>query len=174
MLCQGYRRGPAFNRHHSRVLNSSIGGLSRLYENQYVEDLKSSTWPEILRLLGRGGNLIMIDLLVDCAIFRQVESGRGNYYQISGMSILSKQVAVLYLSCTGLPLGDLKTLDPPPAKLELTAASRSFVAAKPDEKTPAAILFVRNRFLYARPVLNSRGAVTFGLRHTRKCSSSIG
>jgi hypothetical protein len=31
------------------------------------------------------------------------------------------------------------------------------------------IRFVRNRMFYARPALNASGAVSFGLRHIRKC-----
>lgn len=82
ILGQGYRKGPAFSR--LATPNVSIGGLSAVFPNQYVELVKSSPWPEVLKLLGRGGDLLMIDLLVDCALFRRVECGRGNYYQISG------------------------------------------------------------------------------------------
>ena len=35
-------------------------------------------------------------------------------------------------------------------------------------KSPAAINFVRNRMFYARPALNAKGTVTFGLRHIRE------
>jgi telomerase reverse transcriptase len=33
--------------------------------------------------------------------------------------------------------------------------------------TPANIIFVRNRMLYARAALNAQGGVRFGLRHIR-------
>ena len=35
-------------------------------------------------------------------------------------------------------------------------------------KSPAAIIFVRNRMFYARAALNAKGKVTFGLRHIRE------
>ena len=34
--------------------------------------------------------------------------------------------------------------------------------------TPASIVFVRNRMLYARAALNAQGGVRFGFRHIRK------
>lgn len=63
-----------------------------MFRNQYVDLLKSSPWPELLRLLGMGGEGIMIDLLVDCALFTRVENSRENYYQICGgsRSLLTK------------------------------------------------------------------------------------
>lgn len=75
-------------------------------------------------------------------------------------------------SIQGVPLGDLKVLEPAKA-VEIAVAEGTIAvvkAAVPTEtvKSPAAIQFVRNRMLYARPVLNSRGVVTFGLRHIRK------
>lgn len=33
---------------------------------------------------------------------------------------------------------------------------------------PNSIVFVRRRMLYARPAINSKGGVRFGLRHIRK------
>ena len=88
MLAQGYRRGPSFSHNNSRTLESNIGGLSILYPNQYVQSLKEEPWLAILRVLGKGGDLIMMDLLLDCGIFRQLDAGRGNYYQISGGYII--------------------------------------------------------------------------------------
>lgn len=61
-----------------------MGGLHLVFRNQYVNLLKSSPWPEILRLMGKGGEAVMIYLLVDCSLFYKVEQSRGNYYQISG------------------------------------------------------------------------------------------
>lgn len=55
-----------------------------IYPNQRVELLKQSPWPEILKLLGNSGDRIMMDLLLDSAMFLPVGSCQGNYYQISG------------------------------------------------------------------------------------------
>ena len=38
------------------------------------------------------------------------------------------------------------------------------------QRSTAEINFVRNRMLYARPALNARGLVHFGLRHIREWS----
>jgi telomerase reverse transcriptase len=67
-----------------------IEGLASVYPNKYVHDMKAAPWPQILKLLGKGGDCVMIDLLLDCGIFLSVKSGRGNYYQISGTSSAMK------------------------------------------------------------------------------------
>jgi telomerase reverse transcriptase len=46
--------------------------------------LKSSPWPQILALMGKEGQRMMIDLILDCGIFVAIESGNGNYFQLSG------------------------------------------------------------------------------------------
>lgn len=40
-------------------------------------------------------------------------------------------------------------------------------------KSPAAISFVRNRMFYARAALNTKGRVTFGLRHIRETETCM-
>ena len=76
-------------------------------------------------------------------------------------------------SVIGVPLGDLKVLEPlKVGDADLVKGDAPAVespASVTTVKSPTAIQFVRNRMLYARPVLNSRGAVKFGLRHIRKC-----
>ena len=67
-------------------MTAGVGGLHLVFKNHYVDLLKSSPWPEILRTLGKGGEGVMIDLLVDCSLFYKVEHSRGNYYQICGES----------------------------------------------------------------------------------------
>lgn len=51
-----------------------------------------------------------------------------------------------------------------------TSASRIKIS-EPLERTPAEIVFVRNRMLYARAALSARGLIHFGLRHIRKLST---
>ena len=78
----------------------------------------------------------------------------------------------------GTPLTDLQTL----------GCSKSLALSKPVKppnpdlgngaepgsslqstcNSPAAITLVRNRMFYARPALNAKGRVTFGLRHIRE------
>lgn len=70
----------------------------------------------------------------------------------------------------GEPLGDLPNLvgnirtllngkDKTPAKPHMTKSNAIH--------SPASIIFVRNRMLYARAALNAQGKVRFGLRHIR-------
>ena len=52
--------------------------------NHHVAALKASPWPEVLALLGKAGEAIMINLLVGHALFVPVDSSFGNFYQLSG------------------------------------------------------------------------------------------
>jgi telomerase reverse transcriptase len=103
-------------------------------------------------LLGKAGERIMIDLLLDGAVFTAVEAGRGNLYQLSGVHISS-----------------LKTLAAISAT-NTSSASGTNDAGKPSGSNPLSpceISFVKSRMLYARAALNARGSVQFGLRHIR-------
>ncbi|KAI1147866.1 hypothetical protein F4825DRAFT_125496 [Nemania diffusa] len=71
LLCDGFRR------------NGGLG-LRAIRSNHYVESLQQAPWPQLLALLGESGERIMIDLLLDCAIFVSVDAGVNNVCQISG------------------------------------------------------------------------------------------
>lgn len=79
LLCDGFRKGVA---QHASA--SSIQGLYSLYFNERVANIKQAPWPQLLHLLGKSGEGMMINLLLDCSIFLPVEAGQGNYYQLSG------------------------------------------------------------------------------------------
>ena len=98
-------------------------------------------------LLGKEGDRIMLDLLVDCAIFRSVKAGKGNLYQLSGTPV--SELEPLFQA------GNKENCLPPVA------------GAAAAERRPSEISFVRSRMLYARAALNARGLVRFGLRHIR-------
>lgn len=87
LLCQGFRKGVD---HHlierDKNPTSAIPGVVSVYPNQYVMSLKGQPWLDVLGLLGNDGQRIMIDLILDCGIFIPVQSGHGNYYQLSGKS----------------------------------------------------------------------------------------
>lgn len=70
----------------SKSNQTTIPGLFLDSPNHHVDALKAAPWPAVLALLGRSGESVMIDLLLDCAIFAPVESGYGNYAQMSGES----------------------------------------------------------------------------------------
>ncbi|PSR90444.1 hypothetical protein BD289DRAFT_481688 [Coniella lustricola] len=139
LLCDGFRRDATARRHG---IPSAIHGLYSLYFNERVAALKQTPWPQLLQLLGKSGELIMINLLLDCSIFLHVDTGRGNYYQLSGDPIY----------------------EAPPLTLQEAVIS-SAGDADVFERKPMDISFVRSRMLYARAALNARGNVQFGLRH---------
>lgn len=147
ILCDGFRRqaGPAPQGDSAAA--STIPHLYSVYPNQHVQALKASPWPQLLMLLGREGERIMLDLLLDCAVFGSVKSGKGNLYQLAGIPISELEP----LSGAGNKEGPL------PARAD----------PRNGELRPSEISFVRSRMLYARAALNARGLVHFGLRHIR-------
>jgi hypothetical protein len=119
-----------------------------------VRTLKDETWCRLHALLGPGGDRIIMDMLLECAIFCPVEGGTANYYQLSGV-----------------PLSDLK----PDQKLthglghvEVSHAAKATPSKQCSEnKGPSTITFVRSRMMYAKAALNAKGGVRFGMRHIR-------
>lgn len=85
MLCHGYQRASTprhFNKDHCAV--AGIPGIISHFPNTNVSNLKDANWAMILSLLGKEGDRIMLDLVLDCGIFVAVTEGRGNFYQLSG------------------------------------------------------------------------------------------
>ncbi|KAI0447410.1 hypothetical protein F4803DRAFT_322065 [Xylaria telfairii] len=124
LLCDGFRR------------NGGLG-LRVVRSNPYVDALQQSPWPQLLALLGESGDRIMIDLLLDCAIFVAIDVGTNNVCQISG-----------------------RTLSSFPTYLSRSAPKETSVSI-----TSSELVFVRNRMFYSKPALNTRGQVQFGLKH---------
>ncbi|RDW68574.1 hypothetical protein BP5796_09231 [Coleophoma crateriformis] len=151
LLCQGFRRDiSARSVYNGRSLTSNIPGLVSTHLNANVTALKSSPWPQILTLMGREGEGAMIDLILDCGIFVVLESGHGTYHQLSG-----------------IPLGELQIMNTGCGRDISASKASSFCLRTASEPlhTPGSISFVRNRMLYARPALNAKGGVRFGLKH---------
>ena len=63
---------------------AGIPGITSHYPNSHVSTIKSALWVDVLNLLGKEGERILLDLVLDCGIFIAVEHGRGNFYQLSG------------------------------------------------------------------------------------------
>ncbi|KAL1879940.1 hypothetical protein VTK73DRAFT_6636 [Phialemonium thermophilum] len=151
LLCDGFRRDINYRPHGAAPQRcGEIPGLFALHKNCQVQELKQSPWPQLLMLLGKAGERVMIDLLLDCAVFTEVASGRGNYCQLSG-------IPVSELSCCPRP--------PPGLVAETPSSSRRGGSGTVAARSPSTITFVRSRMLYARAALNARGLVQFGLRH---------
>lgn len=103
----------------------------------------------------------MIDLLLDCAIFKPLSVGINNVCQISGRSTYQRQVLLKILI---VQLGKSLSNIPP-------YRSAPSIAETPRAKASSELFFVRSRVFYARPGLNTRGQVQFGLRHIREQDS---
>ena len=85
MLCHGYQRASnpwQLNEDHCAA--AGIPGVVSRYPNNNVNSLKDVYWAAILSLLGKEGELIMLDMILDCGVFVEVTRGQGNYYQLSG------------------------------------------------------------------------------------------
>lgn len=80
LLCDGFRRMPMADDN----ADTSIPGVFSWFPNSHVDTLKQAPWTHALALLGKSGERIMIDLLLDCSIFVAIQAGSGNYYQLSG------------------------------------------------------------------------------------------
>lgn len=161
---------------------ASIPGVVSHYPNSHVSTLKDSVWADVLGLLGKEGERIMLDLILKFGIFVAVESGRENYYQLCGKcqggACLNGHL--LFMSI-GTPLTELKARSaikilPKPQEPKTSANFQALLKPAPHPqkapKSSAAIIFVRNRMFYARAALNAKGKVRFGLRHIRKLRKS--
>ena len=87
LLCDGFRKSTGLNVQRQGDLGgnkSSIPGLFAVFPNHHADTLKRPPWPELLVLLGKSGERIMVDLLLDCGIFVAVSAGTGNMWQLSG------------------------------------------------------------------------------------------
>lgn len=80
LLCDGFTR-TTFKENKAP---STIPGLCELSPNSRVLTLNQAPWPQLLKLLGRSGQKLMLGLLIDCSIFLPVQAGFQNYSQLSG------------------------------------------------------------------------------------------
>lgn len=147
LLCDGFRRqAQNIANTEGQGRDSGIQGLVAVDPNHYVQALKEAPWPQVLMLLGKSGEQIMIDLLIDTAMFLPVRAGHGNMYQLSGIPISERGVG---------------------ANQDIKKQTKGNTTAPPmlQERAPSEINFIRNRMLYARAALTAKGTVQYGLRH---------
>jgi len=153
LLCQGFERASGAGKSLSMVAASSIPGIVCQFPNQTIEEVTSPVWCQLLSLLGRGGDFVMVDLLVDCALFIPA-SGQDGLQQLSGFPI--SQLSALKVTNTGTT-ADLELKDK-----QLRPPSNGTIKRSRDWSS---IRFVRSRMFYARPALNTNRVVRLGLRH---------
>jgi len=153
LLCHGFHRAARAN-HANQADNvpiSSVPGLVERSPNCHVRTLKEPVWCRLHALLGRGGDRMIMNLLLECALFCPVSGGTGNFYQLSGV-----------------PVPDLKPDQKLPHQGEITKVAKApNLTQCVEERSASTITFVRSRMLYAKAALNAKGGVRFGMRHIR-------
>ena len=78
LLCQGFRKDVTSRSvHRGENVMSAIPGITSTYPNSHVTSMKTSPWPEILALMGKQGEKVMVDLILDCGTFLSVASCQG-------------------------------------------------------------------------------------------------
>jgi telomerase reverse transcriptase len=142
LLCHGYQRTIAQKGvDRTPAAAPKIEGLILEHANENVQALKQAPWTRILALLGKDGDRMIRNLLLDCAIFLRLSAGKDNYYQVSGVPV------------TNLTL------------LKDVRDSAEFEQASQKSLTANNISIARHRILYGKPCLDSKGEVCFGLKH---------
>lgn len=82
LLAQGFQRFSGLANEHKA--SSNIPGIVVQFPNKSVQTLQRVPWTDVLDLLGRNGEEIMLKLLLDCAIFPCIDDRKGVFYQLSG------------------------------------------------------------------------------------------
>ncbi|PCH03091.1 Reverse transcriptase [Penicillium occitanis (nom. inval.)] len=138
------------------AMTFNIPGVVLQIPNPHVIALKTRPWTDVLSLLGGDGEDIMGKLLIDCGVFSCIDEEKASYSQISGTHLSELEPLKLEdESCQ-----DRKSRTDPVKTIPKVFTKPADVLHKPNS-----IVFVRRRMLYARPAINSKGGVRFGLRH---------
>jgi hypothetical protein len=87
LLCEGFDRLAAKGQ---QGLNLSavpgIPGIICKYLNPHIELVTSTAWSALLALLGKGGDIVMVDLLLECCMFVPTSSNNSrSLRQFSGI-----------------------------------------------------------------------------------------
>lgn len=86
VLAHGFQRATArqLTDRNIGAMACTIPGVVPQYPNPHVSTLKKAPWTDVLALLGKSGDEIMIRLLLDCGIFCCLDRQKVTYYQLSG------------------------------------------------------------------------------------------
>ena len=86
LLCHGYQRSGGGGQANQPLAaaGGGIQGITSQYPNSLVTTLRGGLWSDVLSLMGKQGDRIMLDLLLECGLFASVHAGRDNLYQLSG------------------------------------------------------------------------------------------
>ncbi|KAK3356163.1 hypothetical protein B0H65DRAFT_439316 [Neurospora tetraspora] len=95
LLCDGFRKGVPPQGRSGEIAatgHHQIPGVYAVHTNNCVKALKEAPWPQFLLLLGKEGERIMLDLLLDCAVFVAVREGKGNLVQFGLHNVFTSVV----------------------------------------------------------------------------------
>ena len=155
LLCQGYdRAGSTRPDSTESEPDTAIPGVARRFPNEHVQTVKGPKWAKFLSMLGREGELLIADLLLNCAIFAPLSESSGSFMQICGypLSELAMMRRVVQDVSEKVVTNQTHPATRPPIQL-----------TKPRRLVD--IRIVRNRMFYAKPAQSATGTVRLGLRH---------
>ena len=83
--CQGYRR-TRYNEDNTVASSSYLGssGIIADCSNPHVKIIKSQVWADLLTEIGKGGDKIFTNLLVNCAMFMPIAEDQSRLRQFNG------------------------------------------------------------------------------------------
>lgn len=84
MLCNGYER-PSNAQQGSEKAVVGFYGVNRVETKTNASVMQGPAWQALLKLLGKDGDQVMLDLIFHCGVFVPVSVGRNNLYQLSGI-----------------------------------------------------------------------------------------
>ncbi len=97
------------NDDHGALLG--IPGIALHYPNSHVGTLKRRPWSDLPSLLGKDGEQIMLDLLLECAVYAGVENGQGNFYQLSGKLTSNNAITDFFIDMFRSPIDRITAHD---------------------------------------------------------------
>ncbi|KAI9809920.1 MAG: hypothetical protein M1825_000353 [Sarcosagium campestre] len=143
LLCRGYQRSAVPRQvMQNHLLVDRMPGLVCQSPNTLVTELKGPFWAEVLLIMGKDHDRMMLELLVDCGIFVSIKNGEDNFCQLSGVPLDEQE--------------EIPNLDQVVGDQE---ESRSKNPTKPLDQ----VILMRRRMLYAKAAENRKGDVQFGL-----------
>ena len=64
-----------------------INGLDCTSNRTNASVMSSRAWQELLQLLGKDGDKVMLDIILYCGVFIPADIGKDNLIQVSGQSV---------------------------------------------------------------------------------------
>ena len=83
MLCNGYEI-PKDTQHRMRDEAVGLNGLDCISAKSNASIMSDSIWQDLLHLLGKDGDQVMLDLILHCGVYIPAGISNGNLIQLSG------------------------------------------------------------------------------------------